>query len=699
MKNYALDTSMLPKVWLTWTSTKNKEFDRRYWVDCQTGVKKETPEPWMKYRDEGDIVTSWRNNEGGFGATYSALQSGKMWIAANSKLSCMYAKYHPDIDRLELASVGLDTTRNGEHKWKYLGDRCFVGKDKSVINENGKVLNQFYIDPTYYYTVNNFRYFISGVMRRNVPNSVLEEFKKFIGGAYFTIGNGSTVRIQHPWDIEKWYISKQKQPSKNKKQKLIDELVSKPLSDYTDLGIKYPISKALNKYGSYNEMQHLVYFENLNEDWDVLRLFYRADNDKLAEQQRVYIRDKGEPVIVSPNQCGGWVSAPQHFNSYWSGGHYLANPQEAAEKCARIKYILSAIPEQEIDDSSFVNLLIAALRFPELEQLLKLGGVKVVKNVVSNRNTKANLAEQFGGYYNTKSAGILRKIGLTKRQFEVYCLHKCNHTALSYMRKLFGDDLSAIDIDSFEKYLKGCISMKECGTWGRSLMGYISQQPNTVNIFKNLVRLSRKEPRIFSIVFDTMKMIDDGLLRGAMETDWCFDDVSDALRLHDAVIELKRVRDEERRALYNLQEAERRKKEEKKRIEVDKARKCYEYEDDNYIIRLPKDYTEIIREGSMQHICIGGYTTRHALGDTNLFFLREKSRPEYPFYAIEMGNNKNIIQIHGFGNRWLGNNPEAIPTVIRWLRKNNISCDKAKLTCKATGYGQRNEYVDMPIVD
>lgn len=699
MKNYALDTSKLPKVWLTWTTTKNKRFEKRYWVNCQTGKKKDTPELWMTYRNEDDVVRSWRNNEGGFGATYSALKSGKMWIAANSKLSCMYAKYHPDIDRLELASVGLDTTRNGEHKWKYLGDRCFVGKDKSVINERGQVLNKFYIDPTYYYTVRDFKYFIGGVMRRNVPNSVLEEFKKFIGGDYFTIGNGSTVRIQHPWEIEKWYVSKQKQVGNNKKQKTIDELVSIPLSDYADLGVKYPAITVMGGCRYNINIDHLVHFESIKEDLNVLRLFYRGDSNQLSEQQRVYIRDKGEPIIVSPNQCGGWVSSPQTFSSYWGGRYYLVNPEEAMAKCTRIKYILTAVTDQAFDKAQLVDLLIATLRFPELEQLLKLGGFKIVRDILSNRHTKSNIIENFGGYYNTKGVGILRKIGLTKKQFEVYCLHNCSYTALSYMRQLFGNDLSAMDIESFTKYLKGCNAMKECGTWGRSLMWYISQQPNTVNIFKNLVRLSRKEPRIFSIVFDTMKMIDDGLLRGDIETDWCFNDVSDALRLHDAVIEIKRVRDEERRALYNLHEAERRKREEKKRIELDKVRKCYEYEDDNYIIRLPKDSTEIIREGSMQHICIGGYTTRHAIGDTNLFFLREKSRPEYPFYAIEMSNNKSIIQIHGFGNRWLGNNPEAIPTVIRWLRKNNISCDKAKLTCKSTGYGQRNEYVDMPIVD
>ena len=148
-----------------------------------------------------------------------------------------------------------------------------------------------------------------------------------------------------------------------------------------------------------------------------------------------------------------------------------------------------------------------------------------------------------------------------------------------------------------------------------------------------------------------------------------------------------------------LAAAERMKKEEEKRIKLDKERKKYEYEDDNFIIRLPKDGNEIIREGAVQRICIGGYVSRHSLGNTNLFFLRKKSDPDSPFYAIEMNVHNEIVQIHGSCNRWLGCNPEAIPTVVRWLRKNEIKCSDKILTCSSTGYCATHTYVPMPVVD
>ena len=340
MRNYALDTSLLPQVWITWATTKNKEFDKRYWVNCQTNVKKDTPESWMKYNDERDMVGHrYSSNENYFNATWSGMKKGRVWIAANSKFRCAYIKYHPDIDRLEMASVGLDTTRNGDHKWTYLGDRCFVGKDKSVINEKGETLTKFYLDDQYYYTVTAFKHFIGALLSRNInPNLALTEFKKFIGNQYFTIGNGTSVKITYPYQILKWYTSVQKQRATNKAQKQIDELTAKELGDYTYLGIKYPAIVTTDKYGYKDTISNIVHFEPLDDDWGVLRLFYRNNETELFEQQRIYIGSDGKTVITSKNQDGNWISSQQH-RVHYNENLYLTNAEDAIEKCPRIKYI------------------------------------------------------------------------------------------------------------------------------------------------------------------------------------------------------------------------------------------------------------------------------------------------------------------------------------------------------------------------
>lgn len=696
MNKYALDKSMLPKVWLTWATTKNKQFEKRFWLNCQTEQKKDKPESWMTYTGEDGTqpkLSGW-SDKGGFGINYDRIRNGKIWVPANSKVYLTYAKYHKNIDRLEVSVVKLDTKRNGEgNRWSFPAERFFIGKDKSVVDENGLTfgLKMKYDDRPYHYAY-TAKYLLGSMLRNPTTIGFLDEFKKFIGGDSFTIGNGTNVDINADWHLARWYETVQKQRNTtSKRQKQIDELVKMPLSDCSDLASRYPEEKISHRWGE-DTINHIVYFERINDKWSVLRHFYNRVN----ETWRVYLNDDKKIFIVSKNGENDWISATQQKHS-WGNYVYLANPEVAMEKCPRIRYILSAAGD--INKTDIVDTLITALRFPEIEQLMKFGYTKLAKNASLNSFTKATLKDHFGNYYNDKGTNLLKKIGMTKKQLDIYMVEE-NARALSMMRRMFGEDLSPMDIDSFTKYYNACNCMQH--QWYGDVMADIKRCcPNdneyALKIFKNIVRLYNKEPRAYTILRDTLNAC--RWLNRVPEIDWCFDDVSDLTRTHDAIIELKRIQDEERRALWNMSEQERRKKEDESRKKIDEERKHYEYEDDNYIIRLPKDCAEIVMEGSVQHICIGGYTGSHSNGYTNLFFLRKKSEPDKPFYAIEMGNDKQIKQIHGFGNRWLGNDPEAIPTVIRWLRKHGIKCTDAILTCTSTGYGQRDNYVAMPVVD
>ena len=706
MKNYELDATMLPNVWVTWDTTKNGAFNARYWLHCQTGAKQAESEAWMGYKGEADFNSRPWYRSCNIGLNWQSRNNPHVLLNSNSRPYMMYAKYHEDIDRLEIAAVTIDTSRKEiARDWKYAGTRMFVGKDKSVVDESGCPVQHWatLYKGHYYY---NPKDAIRTVLRLECNDAnIVKEFKKFLGGDYFTIGNGSSVKADYPYKIKRWYETKQKTRSAGKQQKLTDELVAMPLGDTKGFGCIYPprVHIDATRYGTTN-MTGVVYFERVNTEWSVLRSFYRNDCGELVEEWRMYINDDGRNRIVSVSD-GDWTPSNQ-IRSTWRNYSYFANRSEAYEKCNRIKYVLAAF-KNEVSEVDEVDFLVTALRFPEIEQLIKLGYSRQAFKIARSTYPKAGIKQMFGGYYNDKEKNLLRKIGMTKHQIDTYMNARnsergyyCeSERGLAYMRKMFCDDLSHMDSNSFDEYLEAARDM--C----RSFYGdSFDRHTDALNLdkslfFKNLVRLSKKHPNVFQLASDTMSDY-RGLNPGtAPAVDWYFDNYSDLVRIHDAITELKRAQLAERRAMWNMSERERLAKEEKKREELDEQRKAYEYEDGNYIIRLPKTLSEIIDEGSIQRICIGGYTSRHATGATNLFFLRKKSAPDTPFYAIEMSNSKNIVQIHGYCNKWLGNDPEAIPTVVRWLRKNGILCDNKILTCKAKGYSSCNDYVPMPVVD
>jgi hypothetical protein len=86
MRNYTLDTKMLPKVWVTWASTKDGQFNKRYWLNCQTGKKKTIPEDWMLYNSENDINSWGRTGElkTRIGCTYQTEGLDKIWVQSGS---------------------------------------------------------------------------------------------------------------------------------------------------------------------------------------------------------------------------------------------------------------------------------------------------------------------------------------------------------------------------------------------------------------------------------------------------------------------------------------------------------------------------------------------------------------------------------------------------------------------------------------
>ena len=509
MKNYKLETNLLPEVWLTWENKSGSVY-----MNGKNGKRQTNPESWM--RVEGYRWDQSNADKVPCGCYWSTQKNPRIWVRSGSNLIYAYAKYHADIERLEVAAVKYDTTRGEyEHEWKFAGERFFIGKDKSCLLADGSDYKNGYqtVFPNHseYYP----RYVLRLLVRQNFNDNFTEEFKKFIGSDSFLIGNGSSVMIEYPWHITKWYESVQKARGKGKQQKLTDKLTAIPLSDSSQFAHQYPIKESMAHHDSYYRMKDVMYCEKVDDDWCVLRSFKRMYDNSLCEEWRMYICNDGTTRIVSKAD-NGWIPSRQ-FNNHWGRNYsYLANKEDAMLICPRIKYILAAANIQ--NDYTETKFLITALRFPEIEQMCKMGCGRSASSIAFSNTPKADLKTLFGGYYNEKEKNLLRKIGMTKPQLDAY--NKVNgereergyiyhewRDALCRMREMFGNDLTYLDIDSFNKYLRACKEFKRFyGYWDRSyLMDRIGLNLDNARFFKNLVRLMGKRSDIFTVVHDAME--------------------------------------------------------------------------------------------------------------------------------------------------------------------------------------------------
>lgn len=79
------------------------------------------------------------------------------------------------------------------------------------------------------------------------------------------------------------------------------------------------------------------------------------------------------------------------------------------------------------------------------------------------------------------------------------------------------------------------------------------------------------------------------------------------------------------------------------RAEMDKQ---YRWHNKQFLIRAPKDYTEIIAEGQKLHHCVGSYVDAVAARETVILFIRKTEDPGKPFVTLEF-KNRQVTQCYG----------------------------------------------------
>ena len=250
----------------------------------------------------------------------------------------------------------------------------------------------------------------------------------------------------------------------------------------------------------------------------------------------------------------------------------------------------------------------------------------------------------------------------------------------------FNEDGQIIRYGSYDNWRKRFNKHQECTT--EELKQLPEKARKAFNkIYKLMQENNSENIDIISLLGDTLQLY--FRLRftrpGNMDVLDEIDSVQRLQNMHDIFIELS-AQEQDKEDEFLTEEYEKL---------FEKKSKKFGFENDEYIIVPPKAPSELVKEGTNLHHCVGGYVNK-AVNDTNILFLRKKEEEQKSFFTIEVNTYNQLVQIHGFGNKWLGScedGVKAIPFVKKWLDDKEIQYDKNILLCTSQSYGRTGDYL------
>lgn len=615
-----------------------------------------------------------------------------------------YVKYIPEYEMLEVAQIVLNVNGRGIDgvpvDWVFV-ERMFAFKgDTACYDEAGEM----YQGSRYY-----SKEFVRFMHRLTYANyhenfSKLRETMNSMGGQF---DNDTYVSM---WRLEDWYKRNWKSRSVSATAKAVTE---------------YQIP--MFNIGTMANGNHVVlHLQILDSDYAVLRRFieerkYNYDTrdyeytDKWNEDVRVFIDKKGKVTVMMKNYGSDFKITTRQIDRWWYDDKKMTLAGDPIENWEPIKYLKDII---DWNDRSCVGNLVTILRHPIVEMLSKSGYPHLAKELTDDNAVAANLKAYFYVTERKKPIYELLEVNkfVLKKAEEIAAAE--NHRTWGYrdgisiirdLKRLYGEseenaDIRSLSKETVELAMEGLRQIE----WSefRELLGYGSWQyrrqswfeitPETRKFIERMFRINKKsDVNLIKMYIDVRRLYDqlDNNHRPNIDiTD--FDDAHGLEIIHNGLVALKTEQDRERQAYYDAKEKERLEMRQKKFEKLQEERvKKYERDGDKFCIRVPHAPEEITQEGCALHHCVGGYVDRHCLGNTDIIFLRRMEVPSLPFYTIEVQNGV-VIQIHGSHNKWLGNNPDAIPFVWQWVNDLGLKCEKKLLLNLGAGYSSSKEQLD-----
>ena len=738
-----VDVTLVPDLWLTWTGKRNKQDYRKYY-QVSTGLITEDALDWISYNGNGNPTYYNRYNEDGIQSIGHGhiKSSNRLLLNAGNECLYYYFKYDDELEIVEVSVVSVDTHRYNSKLTQEENIRTWFRDpeyttffmergSKEKYDINGNIIVDFYFPYKWmkYDRIHctNFDGYLKEMRRMNTLKTCAKEFERFAYGTLYG-ACGRALNPYYTYDLEDWFRRDAVKRNKGVVGKKIDDLCSRPMKNLDYLKEQHKEEPVSDRY-YYHSGNDIVYIDlNVDKDWAVLRYLFRRNDGSLDESYRVMVHNNGKVMLARKIGPNDWTTAT-NISSGWRGSKGKIVNYEEMKNHRRLSYIADMVAT--FPENSRLGKIITILRNPVAEQLYKAGYHNIVSDILVDNEFNKNVSGVFGEI-NLKEKNLFAKFGVSKGQMDVleeyfaskkaynssgsYYSHDYGLRGVSIIKALFDvKDISNIDADTFSNLI-GMINMM-CQVSYRvnpkvdfglpEHLGYTTQQQ--IKIWLKLYRVALKYQKeggfssnnrtnnVFYLLRDTISVYNmfPESLRPAFDIAKV-DSYSDVIRLHDGITNLYNAMRTE------IMDANNKEKEEKMKKLDEKRKKVFEAEDDEFIIRLPLKLSEIVEEGNKLSHCVGGYTDRHATGSTTILFLRKKSDANKPFYTIECHGTDpkkgiTVSQIHGHSNKWLGNNPEAVPFVLRWLRDKGIKCRDEIVLSTAKGYsGYGATLIPMP---
>lgn len=727
----------MPKIILAIPKMKNGEVNSWIFYDTALGRR----ETLNEHRPE---LIGGRVNSRTFSNSLNFAQK-KAYIQANSRSDCLYFKYSERYKLLCVALIHFETRRPSstlEYKWNIIDTVFFEQKSKIPYSSQGAIKTQFLYRPYWRISLHaapTFDCWISTI--KNLP-FIRDQFNanitKWLERCYY-IREGNKISIFNQssslWQLQEYIGYTDPLPRTGRKQQLIDKYNAIPMTPMEQLDFLHWQSL----------IDSCTYLEQVG-DAVCCRYFQRVATplgDIFHEGYRLFITAKSFVGCRCTNQ-NQWIPYLNINSGCVVGSIINLNTFKPTVK-TKFDYIRNLI-----QPGHTLKVILNLLQYPFLERLWKRG-FGVIPNLIQQNHPLLLLEDKIGDI-NIKSSDPLKGIGISAYQMEqlneIQAPDNSNsRDIIKLMKSVLGiSNLADLDNHTFDIALRSCLyfnsewtlslwQLKCCSsidpsgfTWrttrysglivDRRVLRASMPLDNIGILFLRMAKLvynpqtsALERPSSWSLLLETLSVFENFTPNERPIVNWLsLKTREDVVQLHDRLILRQINQNPQRRCTYRTvaqQEEEalaKQRAQEQSQLLYSKTlkeRQFWNYEDDTYSIFVPVKLQDIVKEGESLHHCVGGYVDNHAKGHTTVCFLRKKDNLEKSFYTIEVSPDKVLRQIHGSCNRWFGNNPEAIPTVLRWMRDKGITYnDSAILTSTAEGYGRgNNDCVPMPEID